>query len=301
MKLKKICEICGKEFDEKPRKTNRFCSVECYHTAMRKGLYKYVTDSRIIHRYKCSYCGADVIGSKRKKRNGEDADHIFCNRDCYDKYRRLNSERNCKYCGKIFIAIRDKKNAQFCNDTCRRAYFAQQTLTPCVICGQMFYPWVYEPSRDTILLDISVKTCSSKCRKKYHEQQELVRRDKISKAFTGEKHPNWEGGTTCYRGENWHRQRRLCLIRDNYTCQKCGLKKHKTKDNCKRIEVHHKIPYLFFNGDYEKANDLSNLITLCHKCHAEEEWKFRKENKNEYQKHISFKKELQSFRHRSGN
>jgi len=51
----------------------------------------------------------------------------------------------------------------------------------------------------------------------------------------------------------------LCLQRDNYTCQICGA-----IDN---IDVHHKD-----NGGYhikkdKTDNTLSNLITLCHRCH----------------------------------
>ena len=45
------------------------------------------------------------------------------------------------------------------------------------------------------------------------------------------------------------------LERDNYKCSRCG------SDD--RLIVHHVIP-LSMNGN----NDLSNLITICNKCHA---------------------------------
>lgn len=53
----------------------------------------------------------------------------------------------------------------------------------------------------------------------------------------------------------WNTFKYECFFRDNHTCQKCG--------STKRLECHHKIPVI--NGG---SNELSNLITLCHDCHA---------------------------------
>lgn len=51
--------------------------------------------------------------------------------------------------------------------------------------------------------------------------------------------------------------RPLVLERDNHTCQKCGSKGY--------LEVNHIIP-----KSKGGTNDMSNLITLCDLCHAEE-------------------------------
>lgn len=283
--LKKICETCGKEFFAKPHKPNRYCSQNCYKTAQRQGKYNYLFASRIKNRFVCSYCGKEVFREKRKKRNGETADYIFCDRECYDKFRRKDSERQCKYCGKTFIALNDKKHAQFCDDSCRRSYFAQKTLTYCANCGQAFYPWTFDKIRGSIILDNEIKCCCEKCNKEYHKKNELIRREKISFAFTGSNHPNWQGGQNRYRGVNWSHQRFLAKKRDNYTCQCCGITQRQAikKFGC-GLEVHHKIPYIFFNDDYIKANDLSNLISLCRSCHQKAEWQYRKEHQDEYQK-----------------
>ena len=49
--------------------------------------------------------------------------------------------------------------------------------------------------------------------------------------------------------------------RDNYRCQHCGaMEKGRAHD------VHHKIPLRAFDS-LEQANQLENLITLCHNCH----------------------------------
>lgn len=280
---KKACKICGKEFIQYPSKKKDYCSQQCYHVAQRQGFYKWQTDKRIKNSYTCCYCGKQVVRSKSVRRNGLSSENIFCDRQCYDKFRRKNSERKCRYCGKTFVALREKKHAQFCNDDCRRSYFAQNTVSYCLNCGQMFYPWTIDRRNGRIILDNEIKTCSGKCKKEYSQKMELLRREKISLAFTGSGHPNWQGGKSEYRGDNWTHQRFLAKKRDNYICQCCGLtQKQAVKKYGSGLEVHHKKPYVFFDGDYVQANDLENLITLCRSCHQKEEWKYRREHKDAY-------------------
>lgn len=56
-----------------------------------------------------------------------------------------------------------------------------------------------------------------------------------------------------YHRDDWELVKRAILIRDNYTCSKCGGKE--------LLDVHHK--------DGTGRNDPDNLVTLCHKCHQE--------------------------------
>lgn len=70
-------------------------------------------------------------------------------------------------------------------------------------------------------------------------------------------------------GPNWRLQSRRAHLRDKHTCQHCS----KTKKNGVRICVHHKVPFLLFDG-YEEANQLDNLICLCTSCHQKEEHRF---------------------------
>lgn len=73
-------------------------------------------------------------------------------------------------------------------------------------------------------------------------------------------------------GKNWPKQRKLALERDNYTCQTCNYK-GKKKGRFWDVHVHHKRKIRLFANtqtkeiDYQKANDLNNLITLCVRCH----------------------------------
>ena len=80
--------------------------------------------------------------------------------------------------------------------------------------------------------------------------------------ISGKNHWNWQGGKILEKEKirksikykNW---RRIIFIRDDYACQKCGIKSV-------NIQVHHikswsKFPTLRFN--------IGNGITLCKVCH----------------------------------
>ena len=87
--------------------------------------------------------------------------------------------------------------------------------------------------------------------------------------IVGENNPSYRSGLGRhpYYGANWKSQRRKALERDNYTCQCC----HKIPKHRRNLHVHHITPAFTFNGDYIQANELSNLITLCHRCHKQAE------------------------------
>lgn len=95
-------------------------------------------------------------------------------------------------------------------------------------------------------------------------------REKISESKKGERNamygkfaeqnPNWRGGKMTAHGAAWESAKRQAHRRDGYKCVKCN--------STKQLEVHHIIPYR-----YTQDNRLENLITLCHKCHANEERK----------------------------
>jgi len=78
---------------------------------------------------------------------------------------------------------------------------------------------------------------------------------------TGKKNPNWDGGhsperQSQYARSAWKELAKSILKRDNYKCQKCGVKN--------KLVVHHikkwsRYPDLRFTS--------SNLETVCKKCH----------------------------------
>lgn len=65
--------------------------------------------------------------------------------------------------------------------------------------------------------------------------------------------------TLRHSSDEWLKARMRALVRDAFRCQRCG------EDRLRRLEVHHIQPRV--NGG---SHDLSNLITLCRYCHAQE-------------------------------
>lgn len=205
----------------------------------------------------CPACNKQFDSSKRKT--------TFCSNTCRIKYKDPSKRKvfACQWCGKEFEDWA-YRNTSYCSNQCRSEYGARQ-LKPnarkpetmkvdktCEICGNHFTTNIYQ-----ITLRGGGKYCSVKC--KY----EGASRDMIKSGG-----PNYKGGIShddkYFRGANWGRQRLLTLKRDSYTCQVC----HKRRSVFLKVDVHHIKPYRFFNGDFDSANQLSNLITLCRSDHA---------------------------------
>jgi DEAD/DEAH box helicase domain-containing protein len=66
-------------------------------------------------------------------------------------------------------------------------------------------------------------------------------------------------------GPNWSEQRDRARARDGYRCQHCGLPEDRYSHH-----VHHKTPFRAF-ASYQGANQISNLVTLCPRCHRRAE------------------------------
>ena len=66
------------------------------------------------------------------------------------------------------------------------------------------------------------------------------------------------------------RTRMLVRIRDNFTCQDCGLvrtPKMAEELNKRLFDIHHFNECGKKSRSYDKVDDLGGMITLCHKCH----------------------------------
>lgn len=71
----------------------------------------------------------------------------------------------------------------------------------------------------------------------------------------------WRSDRNNY-GPEWEEIRVKVRTRDHFTCQICGKLEGPAQHH-----VHHKIPFKSFDS-VVKANDLSNLITVCPECHT---------------------------------
>lgn len=233
------CGNCGNQFTRVPSKAMaaiQYCSRKCFIDARRKGVLR-------IEK-KCQYCGNifHTIPARQERSK-------YCSLKCQHLGQRETVEVKCDYCGKSFTdyPCKIKAGRRFCSNSCCTAANDKRIKSNCKNCGKSFYT-----SRSYLERGHGLY-CSRDC---------------ASQANSGSGNKLWRGGGRVNRGPNWRRQRKLARLRDGGVCQRCG---RKPKKGDRKFPVHHIKPYREFNGDYLAANDLLNLITLCHRCHPRAE------------------------------
>ena len=206
----------------------------------------------------CLNCNAEFV--KRHYRQK------FCSKQCMDASRTTRIERPCTLCGKLAIKHQSRKSKNFfCNQACHYEWQRQETLrmrgntepVRCFNCNNHITLLDAQPSKRR-----KRNFCDRNCRTQWQKTSGFMDMDA---------NPQWRGGHNSYRGPNWRQQRKLAKIRDEQRCCDCG--------STKNLQVHHIVPFATFEN-YEDANVLSNLKTLCRKCHAKAEWLWWKENPN---------------------
>lgn len=212
---------------------------------------------------KCDFCSQELLRKPSTIFNTN-----FCNKECKKAYQIQNGnlinqhlkhqvEKECAICRKKFSVPKNRENtARYCSKNCLgkangirgKVSYKKQIFVSCNHCGKEF-----EKKPSTCR---KFNFCSISCMGNYYSK---------SKMFSGENNGTWNGGDISYYGPNWLMQRRLARERDQFTCQDCGISED---EYGKELSVHHIIPFRKFNGDWEKANILSNLISLCeYPCH----------------------------------
>lgn len=84
-------------------------------------------------------------------------------------------------------------------------------------------------------------------------------------AFVGEDSPQWRGGGIDYYGPTWDAARDAARERDGYVCQDCGVHE---EDLSEQLSVAHLLAFRLFGlQGHAQANALSNLRSLCRRCH----------------------------------
>lgn len=180
-------------------------------------------------------------------------------------------EVECEQCGEVERVPPSKAEGYTCcSPECQKKWQAESqsgSANPnwssvgkelvCEWCGSLYGK---EPSKAT-----NSRFCSRECTDAWR-----------SVAKSGENAPAWRGGYDDYYGPNWATQRQLALDRDQHRCQNCGMSEGEHIEKHGRMNpVHHITPLREFKDgddfDYESANKLSNLITLCDDCHPKAE------------------------------
>lgn len=99
--------------------------------------------------------------------------------------------------------------------------------------------------------------CSNDCRAAW-----------LSDEYSGDGHPNWDGGPTGSYGPGWRRVRERALERDGYQCVLCGAGAEQLGRN---PDVHHIVPVRAFLETpvttLADAHTIDNVVCLCGSCH----------------------------------
>lgn len=261
---------CGASFAPHAGKSNRFCSMACYRSAQRSGEYKR-GHGPDFNRSPCLRCGVTVERRFGQCRDGRKSDKLFCSRSCYDEHRAsvcMLRSATCSCCRKVFLQGASQLRS-YCSHRCM---YSARKATPknCVNCKCLFTP-IKLMATGKFISHNSGKTCSALCQNEWIRNNP-ERKRKISEAFRGDKHPQWEGGKSLLnnissRGANWQKQREAARARDRYQCVDCGI----SEDDCRAkygraLDVDHVVPFHNFS-DYKKANRLTNLQSRCASCH----------------------------------
>lgn len=278
------CIVCENQFKNKS-KDKKFCSMPCYRIAQKRGDYIGTKGTKL--KYNCAHCAKEVLGkSKSTNRKGGHSDNIFCDRACYNAFKSILKNkvlRNCMGCdNEISRAHGHAANAKYCSNDCKINHKKSKDRN-CIYCGVWFSSLKWNSTIGRLVSDNFRKTCSEDC---YISQIKTnqERKDKISRAFQGAKHPAWQGGKSFhsiggFRGVNWKSIRLTIIERDKFKCVQCGMNRedHYAKYNCD-FNVNHIKPFHQFGGKTELANKPSNLETLCKSCHTKTDAAYRKNN-----------------------
>jgi 5-methylcytosine-specific restriction endonuclease McrA len=274
-KIAKRCEVCGIEFFVCPSDDKRrYCSKPC--TDIAKGG---------TVETQCHWCGKPLIRHSSRLRN---AQNQFCDNTCRGAWQSTQTgekapaykegttvQVECSQCGKQIERDRWKvarNNHFFCSADCKNAWRAIHFVadgnpnfstpavqTTCALCGVAIQrkPWRIGTDKRT-----------------RHFCCAAHRAEWLKKTLVGPDSPLWKGGHIKYYGPNWPEQQRLVRERDKHICQVCGRTR---KQNGKELDVHHVVPFKSFNyipgenENYLQANELTNLVCLCMRCHRKVE------------------------------
>lgn len=162
----------------------------------------------------------------------------------------------CEHCGETFSVKEYRtETARFCSAECRTDHLsgenhpnANKVDLVCEQCGDSFTAPSSHADRR--------RHCSAECALKTRASE-----------HSGDGNPNYRGGYEGDYGPNWEVQRRKAIRRDFGRCRLCGCTRVEHIDRFgSDLHVHHRTPYREFD-DYERANVIHNLLTLCIECH----------------------------------
>jgi len=216
----------------------------------------------------CKKCGKVFIRNRKWQK--------FCSDKCAIKFR--NGGHTIKLCEYCKHKYKGRKTQKYCSKKCHSSALVKFKICP--ICNNKFSPShkvnVYcsrKCSSENKSIKNRVNTVCNNCGKEIIRPKSQIKNLNFcsrvcmgkyySENFFGERHHLWGGGKIDGRGYNWRKIRKEVLKRDNKSCKICGV----SPENTTTLDVHHIIKYRDFDNSKD-ANNLTNLILVCKKCHT---------------------------------
>ena len=247
-KKERVCRLCEKPLETPGQIKLWYCSVECRDSDPSRTVI-----NKVVHTV-CQQCGEPFTHEVWRTRD-------YCSKECADTAMRFvkTIESECENCRQKF-SHRSNCPRRFCSKDCWYAHNIGKQNTAwnsveveCAHCHKRFFREKWQVDR------CELNFCTSQCNATYY-----------SSIRVGENHPLYKGERLHYRGPNWTKQRDRARKRDGYRCQCCGKTE---KQLGYKLHVHHIVAFSEFgyirdvNDNYKAANKLTNLVSVCRKCH----------------------------------
>lgn len=212
----------------------------------------------------CKFCGMHFHTNNK---------HVYCSSECRELGYSQEGENNnnfgkekielgeCENCGAEFEYYPSDKLGLYCSDCVMNTDWREVPEPPkgedshwwkggqreleCDTCGEQIRRWPNKINERNF--------CSSRCQAQW-----------LSRVFTGDGHPYWEGGYNPNYSTGWRRAKLNVLDRDGYRCVICGADREELGRN---PDVHHIIPVRLFKESPDHAiadaHFQENLVSLC--------------------------------------
>ena len=307
--VKRICKTCGKQFEilssEIKKRAADYCSKKCYFDSLNKNIIlichfcnkKFTV--KFSRRNEAKFCSHKCYAQFLKSNVPSHLKNTQFKKGNLPFYPKTNDVTLiCQYCNKSFIrneAYIARNPSKYCSLKCANqvswknvaGYWTgkkqpEEMLKRLSILRKGKIPWNKQKSIFKICKICGKKFKTHNCRKDIAKYCSYKCAGIANSRYNrGEKNWNWKGGKCNIKKRLWcslkyQQWRQQVYLRDNFTCQKCGIKggklhAHHKKSVSKLIdETRFNLPLLdLFEAImlYTPFWNLDNGQTLCIKCH----------------------------------
>jgi hypothetical protein len=258
-----FCNRCGKKIHN-PSRATKYCSDECRDVVAKEKKQK-------SSLYKCVRCGVEYNQKAKEK---------YCSHECrYSKFKHSDRIIDCKHCGKKIHG--PARGTKFCSLVCKKFYaLANPTPRPriCEGCGVHYNashckqqycsnPCRHKWARKKAMGENQCKTCHNRFTPTPDTYMDYCSHDckRAAKRADWIKNNTKRQSIVCAIPMSERVNTEEIFIRDNYTCQICGIK---TSREGGRYSADYPTMDHIFPISRGGAHVASNLRCACRRCNV---------------------------------